>query len=145
MEEKKELMVVTPEKAEDTISGRELFLHCVSKAITEFKRERSELVDSYTKRGFVVRRGGYERMNWNPDWIADQYELCLNKECKEPTAIRQIIVVIGNKAQNKFNAIVADLIKQQEAREAKAKAEAEAEKPAPKKPRKKAAPKPKAE
>lgn len=145
MEETKKEMTA-PANEENTISGRELFLRCIDKAVAEFKKERREAVEAYTKRGFVLRRGGYERMNWNHEWIADQYELCLNKECKEPTAIRQIIVIIGNRAQQKFNDIVANLIKQQQEREAKQKSEAEqAEKPAPKKPRKKATPKKKTE
>lgn len=143
-ETKKELNA--PVNEENTISGRELFLQCVRKATAEYKKARNEAVDAYTKRGIVVRRGGYERMNWSPDWIADQYELCLNKECKEPSSIRQIIVFIGNRAQQRFNDIVANLIKQQQELEARQKAEAEqAEKPAPKKPRKKAAPKKKTE
>lgn len=143
-ETKKELNA--PVNEENTISGRELFLQCVRKATAEYKEARRDAVDAYTKRGIVVRRGGYERMNWSPDWIADQYELCLNKECSEPSSIRKIIVIIGNRAQQRFNDIVARIIKQQQEREAKQKAEAEqAEKPAPKKPRKKAAPKKKTE
>ena len=88
--------------------------------------EESEYENEIAKKGYRLRRGGFERVKWNSTYIAEQYKLCLQKECKEPATIRNLIVHIGDMAVVRMNQIIDACNKAQaekEKRTAKAKKE----------------------
>lgn len=92
-----------------TITPDELFVRCVSAAMSKYSKDRREYEDEIAKRGYRLRRGGYERVTWNSTYIAEQYKLCLKKECKEPATVRHIICVIGDDAVLIMNRYLAKL------------------------------------
>lgn len=59
------------------------------------------------------RGGGYERVKWNADYIAEQYKLCLQKKCQLPSTERRIIVVLGDAATYRLGLIINAYEKQQ--------------------------------
>ena len=57
--------------------------------------------------------GGYERVKWSADYIAEQYKLCLQKRCQLPSTERRIIVVLGDAATYRLGLIIDAYEKQQ--------------------------------
>lgn len=94
---------------EKTITMDELFVKCVSAAMSKYSKDRKKYEEEIAKRGYRLRRGGYERVTWNSTYIAEQYKLCLQKECKEPATVRHIICVIGDDAFLMMNQYLAKL------------------------------------
>lgn len=112
--------------AEKTVSIDELFVRCVSDEMNAYAKKRSEYENEIAKKGYRLRRGGFERVKWNSAYIAEQYKLCLQKECKEPATIRNLIVHIGDMSVVRMNQIIDACNKAQaekEKRTAKAKKE----------------------
>lgn len=84
----------------------ELFVRCVSEEMHAYASKRSEYEKEIAKKGYRLRRGGFERVKWNSTYIAEQYKLCLQKECKEPATVRNLIVYIGDMAVIRMSQII---------------------------------------
>lgn len=109
-----------------TITMKELFVDCVKDEMKAYLDRRREAERQLARKGKSFVRGGHERMTernlWQSDWIAEQYMLCCEKKCQEPTAIRRIIEVIGSAAAARLNHLV-DLYNKEQEKQQKAASE----------------------
>lgn len=104
-------------KEKRIVTFDELFVSCVRKEMISYKERREAYEAEIAKKGYRLRRGGFERINWNADYIAEQYKLCLEKKCKEPATVRNLICVIGDSAALRLKAILEDYEKKQQEQE----------------------------
>ncbi len=78
-----------------------------------YKERREAYEAEIAKKGYRLKRGGFERLNWNADYIAEQYKLSLEKKCKEPATVRNLICVLGDAAALRAKAILDEYEKKQ--------------------------------
>ena len=91
----------------------ELFVDCVRDEMRAFVDSRNRAEKNAAEHGRYFKRGGYERVKWNADYIAEQYKLCLQKQCKLPSTERRVIVVLGDAATYRLSRIIEAYEKQQ--------------------------------
>lgn len=91
----------------------ELFVECVRDEMRAYVEERNKAERAAAEHGRYFRRGGYERVKWSADYIAEQYKLCLQKKCQLPSTERRIIVVLGDAATYRLSLIINAYEKQQ--------------------------------
>lgn len=85
----------------DDILQSKLFIECVREAMASYRSQYREAEQELAKKGMRFRRGAYDRTLGalrSPSWFAEQYSLCLSKQCKEPSTIRSMICAIGDEA-----------------------------------------------
>jgi|GEM_PF-4129887 len=100
-------------KESKTITMDELFVECVRDEMRAFVDSRKQAEKNAAEHGRYFKRGGYERVKWNADYIAEQYKLCLQKKCQLPSTERRIIVVLGDAATYRLGLIIDAYEKQQ--------------------------------
>lgn len=90
-----------PIPTRDVQNATELQRRCFKAAQAEISNIREKTKKDYLKRGLILEDKDFELFNpsgWEISWAIAQYELCLQKKCKENHRMRKSITALGDLA-----------------------------------------------